>query len=158
MRGIETAFWATLIQDLELKTSASGKPYCNFGCAVVTGKADTGKDVSQYIRVACFGDTASKLESRAAKGDKIYVEGSLTLTQWNDAAGEVKHGVNVAAWKCERVSNIGKSRERKPQGEATGSNGNRREVPASYCARPAGPRPHANAEAFDFDRGDLLPW
>jgi hypothetical protein len=32
MRGIEAAFWGTLLQDLELKTSASGRTYCNFGC------------------------------------------------------------------------------------------------------------------------------
>jgi hypothetical protein len=35
------------------------------------------------------------------------------MNQWNDAQGEVRHGLNVAAWKCERVASIGKSRERK---------------------------------------------
>ena len=36
------------------------------------------------------------------------------MTQWNDAQGEVRHGLNVAAWKVERVASIGKNRERKP--------------------------------------------
>ena len=39
----------------------------------------------------------------------------MTLNTWNDkATGEAKTGLNVAAWKCERVASIGKSRERKP--------------------------------------------
>lgn len=39
MRGIECAFMATLGQDIELKTSKSGKPFCSFG-AVVTMEQD----------------------------------------------------------------------------------------------------------------------
>jgi hypothetical protein len=36
------------------------------------------------------------------------------MNQWNDAQGEVRHGLNIAAWKVERVGSIGKNRERKP--------------------------------------------
>jgi hypothetical protein len=36
------------------------------------------------------------------------------MTEWNDAQGKVRHGLNVAAWKVERVASIGKNRERKP--------------------------------------------
>jgi single-strand DNA-binding protein len=114
-RGIETAFWGTLGKDPELKTSAkTGTAYTGMNVVVVTGRADDGKDVSQWLRVTCFGDTAKLIASRAAKGDRIYCEGTLTMNQWNDASGEVRHGLSVAAWKCERVASIGKSRERKP--------------------------------------------
>ena len=44
------------------------------------------------------------------------VEGSLTMNQWNDTHGEVKHGLNVAAWKVERVASIGKNRQRQDHG------------------------------------------
>jgi single-stranded DNA-binding protein len=82
--------------------------------AVTVGATDEGKDVSQWLRVTCFGDTAKAIAARAKKGDRVYCEGTLTMNQWNDAQGEIRHGLNVAAWKCERVSNIGKNRERKP--------------------------------------------
>ena len=112
MRGIECAFMATIGQEVELKTSKSGKPFCSFGAVVTMGQDEGGKDISQWLRIGCFGDVAEQLAARAKKGDKIYVEGALTMTQWNDAHGEVKHGLNVAAWKCERLSNIGRNRAR----------------------------------------------
>jgi single-strand DNA-binding protein len=114
-RGIECAFWGALGRDPELKTSKAGTPYAGMNVVVTVGAADDGKDVSQWLRVTCFGDAAKAIAARARKGDRVYVEGALTMNQWNDANGEVRHGLNVAAWKCERVANIGKNRERKAQ-------------------------------------------
>ena len=113
-RGIESAFWGVLGKDPELKTSKTGNPFTTMNAVVTVGTSDDGKDVSQWIRVACFGDTAKNIANRAKEGDRVYVEGALTMTQWNDAQGEVRHGLNVAAWKVERVASIGKNRERKP--------------------------------------------
>ena len=113
-RGIECAFWATLGKDPSLRTSKTGNPFATMNVVITVGTADDGKDVSQWLRVACFGDTAKNITSRAKKGDRVYVEGTLTMNQWNDAQGEVRHGLNVAARKVERVASIGKNRERKP--------------------------------------------
>jgi single-strand DNA-binding protein len=130
-RGLETAFWGVLGKDPELKTSKAGTPYAGMNVVVTVGKADDGKDISQWLRVTCFGDTAKAITAKARKGDRIYCEGTLTMSQWNDAQGEVRHGLNVAAWKVERVASIGKSRERK-QGDyqagddASSSKGNGR--------------------------------
>ena len=113
MRGIETAFWGVLGTEPELKTSKNGKAFANMSVAVTIGTADDGKDVSQWLRVACFGETAERLARAAKKGDRIYCEGTLTLNSWADkATGEARSGLNVAAWKCERVASIGKHRER----------------------------------------------
>jgi len=112
-RGIETAFWGTLGKNPELKTSKTGNPFTTMNVVVTVGTSDHGKDVGQWLRVACFGDTAKNIASRAKKGDRVYVEGTLTMTQWNDAHGEAKHGLNVAAWKVERAALIGKNRESK---------------------------------------------
>ena len=59
---------------------------------------DSGAAKLTWIRVAVFGDAAVKLAG-AAKGSRIYVEGQLTQSTWNAADGEVRHGLNVAAWK-----------------------------------------------------------
>jgi single-strand DNA-binding protein len=107
MRGIECAFWATIGQDVELKTSRAGKPFCSFSAVVTVGQ---GEDVSQWLRIGCFGEVAEKLAAQARKGDKIYCEGNLSLNSWESPAGETKQGLNVAAWKCERLANIGRNR------------------------------------------------
>lgn len=113
-RGIECAFWGALGKNPELKTSKAGTPYAGMNVVVTVGKSDDGKDIGQWLRVTCFGGSAKAIASRAKKGDRVYVEGALTMNQWNDAQGEVRHGLNVAAWKVERVASIGKNRERKP--------------------------------------------
>ncbi len=114
MRGIEAAFWGVLGNAPELKTSKSGKAFAQMSIVVAVGQDEDGKDVGQWLRVACFGETAEKLAHQAKKGDRVYVEGTLTLNTWADkATGEARHALNVAAWKCERVVNIGQNRERK---------------------------------------------
>lgn len=113
MRGLECAFWGVLGKDPELKTSKGGAPYTGMNIAVTVGKSDDGKDVSQWVRATCFGEVAERIAARAKKGDRVYIEGTLTMTQWNDWHGEVRHGLNVAAWKAEKVAWIGKNRERR---------------------------------------------
>ena len=108
---------------------------------MTVGKDDNSKDVSQWLRVTCFGDTAKAIAAKAKKGDRVYVEGALTMNQWNDAAGETKHGLNVAAWKCERVSSIGKNRELKP---------------GSYQANDDASTKQDGRSRYDFD--DAMPF
>ena len=103
-KGIETAFWGTLGKDPELKTSRTGTAYTGMNVVVTVGQSDDGKDVSQWLRVTCFKGVAEAIAARAKKGDRLYIEGSLTLSSWTDkATGETKTGLNVTAWKVERV-------------------------------------------------------
>jgi single stranded DNA-binding protein len=119
MRGIEAAFWGMLGKDPELKTSKTGKAFATMNVVVTVGEADDCKDVSQWVRVACFGETAERIASRAKKGDRVYCEGTLTLNTWADkTTGEAKTGLNLAAFKCEKVPGIGKSRPRQDHGQA----------------------------------------
>ena len=108
-RGIETAFWGTLGRDPDLRTSKAGNPFCLLAVAVTTGKDDAGKDTSTWLRVTCFGETAKAIGGNCSKGDRVYVEGTLTPNEY-EKDGEKRHGLNVAAWKCERVGNIGQHR------------------------------------------------
>jgi single-stranded DNA-binding protein len=43
------------------------------------------------------------------KGDKIYAEGHLKLSHWNDkSTGEAKHGLQITAWKVTKLGAIGR--------------------------------------------------
>jgi len=122
MRGIEAAFWGTLGRDPELKQSRAGKAYCGLNVAVTTGEADSGSgnDATTWVRATCFGVVAEKISDTAKKGDRVYIEGNLTLNTWQPADGPARTGLNVAAWKCERLGNIGKSRERRERDRPEG--------------------------------------
>lgn len=108
MNGIETAFVGRIANEPEIKTSAAGKPWMAINVALGQG-AD-----AQWVRVACFGETAERLAGTLHKGDKLYVEGTLTLRTW-EKSGETRAGLNVAASKVEKLGAIGRNRPPKPR-------------------------------------------
>ncbi len=167
MKGVECAFFGSLGREAELRTSKSGKPWASLSIMVDTGEEDAdGHGKVQWLKVACFGEIAERLAG-AAKGTRLYVEGTLRLEEWKDRDGFDKHGLSVAAWKCEKVgsSAIGRNRakieRRYDQGEpasyvAPGSDG----IPASYRAGPAErSRPSVvGRDDFEHAGGDRMPF
>ena len=157
MKGIETAFFGVIAKETEIKTSKSGKPWASISVGVDTGDVDdSGATKLTWLRVAVFGESASKLAG-AQKGTRVYCEGTLTLSTWQAADGTERHGANVAAWKCERVgaSAIGRQRPAREKGMeyAAGSTA----IPASYCAGPA-ERTQAAPGRDRFELDDALPF
>jgi single-stranded DNA-binding protein len=126
--------------------------------AVTVGEADDGKEVSQWVRVVAFGEAAEKIADRAKKADRIYCEGQLTLNTWPDkATGETKTGLNLAAFRCEKVPAIGKNRK------FSDKDGAKQIAARQLSADAFRSEPHTrNAppvqgrDSFDF--GDSLPW
>jgi single stranded DNA-binding protein len=118
MRGIEAATAGTLAADVELKTSRNGNPFANFSLAVNQGNDEDGKPITQWVRCAVFGEAAEQLAARARKGDRVYVEGLLTLTRWADkATGAERHGLSMACSKAQVIGTgaIGKNKPPKRQ-------------------------------------------
>jgi single-strand DNA-binding protein len=138
INGIETCFLARVGTEPEVKTSAAGKPWAALN--VVVGDKD---DEQQWIRLVVFGDRATQLA--VSKGDRVYVEGRLKLDNWTSKTGEAKSGLKVAAWKVERLGEIGKN---KPAANTQGDS-----TPAQARSRPAASR--AN---FDKPVDDEIPF
>jgi single-strand DNA-binding protein len=112
--SIDVAFYGFLAADAESRTSQAGKPWARMRCGV-------GKDDSiQWVNVACFGKAAEHTAD-LKKGDRVYVEGSIKLDSWRGNDGIERHGLSVAAFKCERTHNIGRNRAKKDKepGEQT---------------------------------------
>ena len=103
MSGIDCAFYGFCAADAEARTSEAGKPWTRMRVGV--GKGD---DI-QWVGVAVFGHAAEEAAS-LKKADKVYVEGRLTLDSWRGQDGVERHGLSVAAFKCERTHQIGRSR------------------------------------------------
>jgi single-strand DNA-binding protein len=101
---IECAFIGRAGADPELRTSQAGKPWLRFNVAV--GQ----EDAIQWVQVACFGERAEQLAGIIQKGDRIYVEGSVKLNTWVGKEGEQRSGLSVAAWKAEKLGQIGRNR------------------------------------------------
>jgi hypothetical protein len=64
--------------DVELRMSKAGNTYANLSLVVNQGEDESGKPITQWVRVAIFGDVAELIARTAHKGDRLYGEGSLT--------------------------------------------------------------------------------
>jgi single-strand DNA-binding protein len=74
VRGIQCAFTGTLGQDPELKTSKSGKPWGSFSVAI----DEASEEATTWVRVAVFGQLATRLYPELKKGTEVYCEGRLS--------------------------------------------------------------------------------
>ena len=112
MRGIVCAFTGTCGQDPELKTSKAGKPWLSLHVAV----DGASEEATTWVRVAVFGDLATRGPPDLRKGAEVYVEGKLRLESWTGRDGRERSGLRVAAAKVEVLGRIGfDPAQRKPQ-------------------------------------------
>jgi single-stranded DNA-binding protein len=106
--NIETALIGRLGQEPELRKSAAGRPWTRLSVAVGVGEE------AQWVCVSAFGEDAQRLCEAFHKGDKVYVEGTLRLSERTGKGGEKRTGLSVAAWKAEKLGAIGRNNPRRP--------------------------------------------
>jgi single-strand DNA-binding protein len=100
---IDCAFYGFCAADAEARTSQAGKPW-------VRMRVGVGKDDAvQWVSVAVFGK-AAETAADLKKGDRVYVEGSIKLDSWRGNDGIERHGLSVAAFRCEQTHQIGRNR------------------------------------------------
>lgn len=114
MSGIDCAFYGFLPANSEPRVSQAGKPWVRFRVGV--GK----DDAVQWVSVAVFGK-AAETAANLKKGDRCYVEGTIKLNSWRGNDGVERHGLSVAAFKCEHTHQIGRSKPRPKREHANGS-------------------------------------
>jgi single-stranded DNA-binding protein len=105
MSGIEAAFFGALGRDAEAKTSKAGKAYLRLNVRVGDG------DGVQWVSVMAFDQNAIDAADKLLKGARVYVEGSLSVTEWSGQDGVKRHGLSVMSWHC-RLSQIGRNKPR----------------------------------------------
>jgi single stranded DNA-binding protein len=167
MRGIEAATAGVLAGDVELKTSRTGKPYANLSLAIDAGQDDEGRKLTTWLRCTVFNETAELLARTAQKGSKIYCEGKLSLSEWQDkTTGAQRHGLSLAAWKAQVVgaSAIGRNRKRRESGD-TFKDGAARQLKGASFAIESAPMPESQPYRRERPRiigrddfNDELPW
>lgn len=69
-------------------------------------------DAIQWVSVAVFGK-AAETAVQLKKSDRCYIEGTIKIEYWKSRDGVDRHGLSVAAFKCEPTHRIGRQRKRK---------------------------------------------
>ena len=72
-----------IVRDLELKTTSTGKDVVNYSLAV-----PINKDLTEFIDITTFGETAKNLCVYCSKGDLIEIEGQLRTNSYKDESGK----------------------------------------------------------------------
>jgi single-strand DNA-binding protein len=90
-----------LTRDVELKYLPSGSSVANFGLATSRNWKDqnTGekKEETMFIDITVFGKGAEIANQYLKKGNRVLVEGRLSLDQWQDSEGNKRSRHKIIA-------------------------------------------------------------
>jgi single-stranded DNA-binding protein len=108
---IEAAFDGRLGATPTWRTSAGGKRYLSLSLAVGRG------DELEWVSVTAFDKVAAEVPADLDKGERVYVEGKLTVWR-REGSGGFKATLGVMASKVLLLDRIGRRRlPTKPKGE-----------------------------------------
>lgn len=82
--------------DLELKSSAQGKPYVRMSLATHNYKPGE-EPTTHWHRVVVFGSQAEHCSTFLRKGSQVMIDGSLEVRTYNDKEGRKNTTVSVIA-------------------------------------------------------------
>lgn len=93
-----------LTRDPELRTTQTGVSVCSFTVAVnrrKTQNAEAGQPEADFYRVSAWRQLAETCKQYLAKGRKVAVVGSLSLSHFTDKDGVQRSGLEVQADEVE---------------------------------------------------------
>lgn len=98
-----------LVADPELKYVSSGDAVLEFTVAVNerVKKGDEYVDNPSFIDCVVWGRQAEYISENAAKGDCVSVEGKIRQERWENADGEKRSRIRIAAFRTNLVKTKG---------------------------------------------------
>lgn len=60
-----------------------------------TQKGEDGKYETQFVECVCFGNNANNLTQYAGKGDLLYIEGNLQISEYVDKNGYTRKSTSI---------------------------------------------------------------
>ena len=137
-----------LTRDPEIKYTPKGTAIANFGIAInrtYTPEGGEKREEVTFIDLEAFGRTAEVIGEYFKKGRPIFIEGRLTLDQWDDkTTGKKQSKLRVVVESFEFLSSRegaggGEGGGSAPSGEARSSAPPQRRAPSATPRPPADP-------------------
>ena len=89
-------------KDPEMRYTPNGVPVCSFPMATSDSYKDrnSGERVTQteWHNIVIYGKLVDIVEKYVKKGDKLYIEGSITTRKWQDKEGNDRYNTEVKAF------------------------------------------------------------
>jgi single-strand DNA-binding protein len=137
-------------KDPEIRATAGGMTVANFSIATtdrIKGQDGQYTDKTEWHNLVAFQRTAEIIRDYVKKGNKLYVEGRLQTSSWDDkATGQKKYKTEIIVSDLSLLSGKGEG----GSGESTG--GYSKSGSASYDQRtPANPADYSDVGITDDD-------
>lgn len=85
-----------LTKDPEIRTTPQGKKVARISVAITMSKnKETGESKVEYIDASAWHGLAEILEKYATKGTLLYLEGSITTTNWDGSDGKKNYKTEI---------------------------------------------------------------
>jgi single-strand DNA-binding protein len=136
-------------KDPEIRATAGGMTVANFSIATtdrIKGQDGQFTDKTEWHNLVAFQRTAEIVRDYVKKGNKLYIEGRLQTSSWDDkTSGQKKYKTEIIVSDLSLLSGKGEG-----GGESTG--GYSRSNTASYDQRPPSSQPdYADVGITDDD-------
>jgi single-strand DNA-binding protein len=100
-----------LTRDPDLRYTPQGRAVATLSLAINSNYKDrnTGEMIknTDYIPVSVWGNQAENCDKYLSKGRSVYIEGRLSLNQWEDSSGEKRSRLEVVARNVQFLSSAG---------------------------------------------------
>ncbi len=117
MNGIQSCCTGYLPKDADMRYTQTGKAMVTFSVAIDDAKKAESAD-TEWLKVVIFGELAADLAPRLVKGAHVYCEGRLKLNKWEGQDGAERSGLELIAWVCTPMGQIGHKRPSSPPRES----------------------------------------
>ena len=135
----------------DLHYTAQNVPVCTFNVATTEGKKGEPNEKTTWFRVTFWREKAELANKYLVKGKPVYIEGRLTLREWQDRDGATRTSLEVTGTELHFIDQRGEGTAAAATAKTTDSrSGNQ---PPSL---PAGnPNIFGEEPAEDIDEGDI---
>ena len=96
-------------KDPEVKYTTSGVPVAKFGLATNESykKDDQWQERTEYHNIVCWQRLAEMVGERVQKGSKLFIEGKLQTSSWEDkSSGEKRYRTEIVASEVVLLDNF----------------------------------------------------
>jgi single-strand DNA-binding protein len=136
-------------KDPEIRATAGGMTVANFSIATtdrVKGPDGQYTDKTEWHNLVAFQRTAEIIRDYVKKGNKLYIEGRLQTSSWDDkATGQKKYKTEIIVSDLSLLSGKG-------EGEGASTGGYSKSASTSYDQRtPANPADYSDVGITDDD-------
>lgn len=142
-----------LTRDIELKYLPSGSSVAQFGLATSRNWKDqnTGerKEETMFIDITVFGKGAEIANQYLRKGNRVLIEGRLSLDQWQDGEGNKRSKHKIIADNVQFM-------ETKAESMASASSSSNTQAPSYDNSTPSTKKQPSNqSQEIDIEDDDI---